>query len=511
MIYDAIIIGAGFGGLSCASLLAKKGKKVLILEKSPHCGGTSSVFSRKGYLFPMGPLGFSHPQRILDFFDEIGIFQKPDFKRTHFQLISPDLECIYSVPFGELREKLRLIFPKESRIDDFFDKLGLITSQVRDLHRWHADYHLDGKTHRHLESPQGSIQEKLNSISSYARTPGKEILDVYFSDVNLKNFLGSMGTHPPRMSLLNLALMWHLMAEIGIWFPSCGIHGLVHTIEKAFASFGGELQLGQPVEKILLKGGKAVGVKTSDGEVFESRWVVSNADTKKTFLEFFDEGQVSSAHLNKIMSIPYTGSELCVYAGLDPGGVDWKAMKATHLFYRHKLESGKAHEPTDFSRREIAITQWSDNMEGLAPLQKKSLVLRVGFPYSHFSDFWMGEKIRRTEYREYKNRLAESVVQTAENILPGLSSSIDFMETATPLTYRDWGNRYQGSIAGWTWDTKNKHAMGNKLLIRTPIPNLLMAGIYAASELFLGGVPTAVHTGCLAADLICEKKETAPR
>lgn len=114
----------------------------------------------------------------------------------------------------------------------------------------------------------------------------------------------------------------------------------------------------------------------------------------------------------------------------------------------------------------------------------------------------MGEKKRRPEYQEYKNRLAEEVVQAAEKILPGLSSSIEAMEAATPLTYQDWGNRFQGSIAGWTWGAKNKHITGNKLLIRTPIPNLLMAGIYAASELFLGGVPTAVHTGCLAAKLI---------
>ena len=39
----------------------------------------------------------------------------------------------------------------------------------------------------------------------------------------------------------------------------------------------------------------------------------------------------------------------------------------------------------------------------------------------------------------------------------------------------------------------------------TPIPNLLMTGIYAASELFLGGVPTAMYTGNLAADFILEK------
>jgi len=79
------------------------------------------------------------------------------------------------------------------------------------------------------------------------------------------------------------------------------------------------------------------------------------------------------------------------------------------------------------------------------------------------------------------------------------------MEIATPLTYRDWGQRHCGSIAGWTWSVKNEEALGGKILVVTPVPNLLMTGIYAASELFLGGVPTAMYTGSLAADSILEE------
>jgi hypothetical protein len=46
--------------------------------------------------------------------------------------------------------------------------------------------------------------------------------------------------------------------------------------------------------------------------------------------------------------------------------------------------------------------------------------------------------------------------------------------------------------------------LSGELLVETPIPDLLTAGIYAATELFLGGVPTALHTGTLAARLILE-------
>ena len=44
--------------------------------------------------------------------------------------------------------------------------------------------------------------------------------------------------------------------------------------------------------------------------------------------------------------------------------------------------------------------------------------------------------------------------------------------------------------------------MGGMLRVVTPVPRLLSAGIYASSELFLGGIATAMYTGCLAADVI---------
>jgi hypothetical protein len=79
------------------------------------------------------------------------------------------------------------------------------------------------------------------------------------------------------------------------------------------------------------------------------------------------------------------------------------------------------------------------------------------------------------------------------------------MEAATPLTYEDWGNRHRGAIAGWTWSADYEKALGKKLLVETPVPHLLLAGIFASTELFLGGVPTSMHTARLAADRIMGK------
>ena len=52
--YDAIIIGSGMGSLTTAALLAKEGKKVLVLERHYVAGGFTHVFKRKGYEWDVG-------------------------------------------------------------------------------------------------------------------------------------------------------------------------------------------------------------------------------------------------------------------------------------------------------------------------------------------------------------------------------------------------------------------------------------------------------------------------
>ena len=62
--WDTIVIGAGMGGLTAAARLVKEGLSVLVLDRNPHPGGTAYVYHRKGFTFPMGPLGFSNPTLV---------------------------------------------------------------------------------------------------------------------------------------------------------------------------------------------------------------------------------------------------------------------------------------------------------------------------------------------------------------------------------------------------------------------------------------------------------------
>jgi phytoene dehydrogenase-like protein len=294
------------------------------------------------------------------------------------------------------------------------------------------------------------------------------------------------------------------MSEAGIWFPACGIHGLNDLLAARVKAAGGEIRLSAPVQEILIGKGKAIGVRTEGGAEYAAGWVVSNADAKTTLLGLLAPGTLPEDFRRAVAATPYTGSELRVYLGVDPRRIDFGRMTADRVGFRATalLAGGQPADPEDFTAREIDVSLWSDNAPALAPHGRASVILGAGFAYDHFARFRTGPRKRTADYAGYKMRLARKLVKAAEGLLPGLASAIEVMEAATPLTYEDWGYRHRGAIAGWTWSADFGNALGIRLLVETPVPRLLLAGIFAAADLFLGGVPTSMHTARLAADRI---------
>ena len=502
--YDVIIIGAGVGGLICASKLAAKGKKILILEKIHHIGGTSHIFKRGEYYFPMGPLSFSFPNYVKEILEDVGIDKDISFRRSHFQLISPELDIIYSQDWNKFKEKLKELYPEDnSGIEIFFRELNSLLTAIGQVHRWHPEFLIGKKRILAERELLKNYKDEYDLIERNNKISSRTILDDYLKNDILKRLLGSQGSYKPIMNMVHLAFMWNVMSIEGIWFPSCGIHGINELLAENIRKNGGEIKLNTPVKEILIENNKAIGVKINNNEIYRSEWIAANADYKTVFLELINPTNVPNLHLDIVRNTAYTGSELCVYLGIDPERVDLSRMRADHLFYRAKIINTENIDPEDFENKEIEICLWSSKSPDFAPEGMKSLILRVNMPYKHFEQWRVGEKKRKTGYREYKNALAEKLIITAEQILPGLSSSIQKREVATPLTYRDWGQRFNGSIAGWSRDIK-KIKIKTKLLTQSPIERLVMVGIYSVLEPFLGGYPVSMYTGQLTADLILE-------
>src|SRR5512136_2129935 len=113
--WDAIIIGAGVAGLTAAAHLVKAGLRVLVLERNPHIGGTAYVYHRKGFTFPMGPLGFSHPGLVQNTLKDLGVGEDLKFSRVHYRMRAFGLDLPLSLHFPELVRELGKSFPTDTQ------------------------------------------------------------------------------------------------------------------------------------------------------------------------------------------------------------------------------------------------------------------------------------------------------------------------------------------------------------------------------------------------------------
>ncbi|MBN2031951.1 MAG: NAD(P)/FAD-dependent oxidoreductase [Deltaproteobacteria bacterium] len=485
--WDAIVIGAGLGGLTAAAYLVKAGLRVLVLDRNPHIGGTAYVYHRKGFVFPMGPLGFSHLDLVQNTLKDLGVGEDLRFTRVHYQIRALGLDLVLSLPFTDLVKEFSKFFPADAgAVEQFFK-------------------HMDDWISK-------SKPDQGHDISA------SDYLHNLIKDRRLRRILGSIGTREPYSGLPLLAAMWNLMGHEGIWFPYEGMQAFSERFARA--AIGNkekrsEIRLNQEVAKIRVDQGKASGVVLMDGVQISSSSVISNADYKTAFLKLLDPKTIPPDWHEAVSSARQTDSVFQVCLGVDTSKADLSAFrKASRLIYRRHGENNQEREslnwnvqeidPGALASQELEVSLWGRNWEMVSPGGRASLVIRAEAEYNHFAKYRLGWRQRSPNYQEYKRRLAHALIREIAHLVPGLEKAIVVMDVATPLTFEDQGGRSGGAVAGWSWDYENFRDDQPKELIGTPIKGLYMAGYQAFSALFMGGIPTAIESGKRAARAVLQ-------
>ncbi len=487
--WDTVVIGAGMGGLAAALRLANGGWSVSVVESNSHPGGTAFVYFRKGFSFPMGPLGISSPLIIREILDKLCV-EPPELKRVHYRLRAFDLDIPVSLAFTDMKKELKKLFPADAEaVESFF-------TEVRNL---------DLSSNAHHDKASRQAMEKA------ANTPAQEFLGRRVSDYRLRRILGSMGAREPYSNMLLIGAMWLLLCEQGIWYPQGGVHDLAQRLSDMISQNKScEVRLGAAVDEILVEKGRVQGVRLASGEKITAGSVVSNADFKRTFLELIRPEYIPPEFLSQVESARQTESVFQVCLGVHADSVDLGAFKhGTRIIYQRHPRAGEGTDrrlagidADELAAQELEISLWSDDGPDLAPAGKAVIVIRTEADYNHFSRFRTGPLQRTAEYGDYKMKLGRALVSEASSVVPGLSESIEVMDVATPLTFSDRGGRSEGAVAGWSWDFEDNRDYEARALLDTPVAGLYMAGYQAFSSLFAGGVPTALKSGTGAAEKV---------
>lgn len=252
----ALVIGAGFAGLSAASFLAKKGWDVTIVEKNEMAGGRARKFEAEGFTFDMGPSWYWMPDVFEKYF---GSFGKKVSDFYELQRLDPS----YRVYF----EKATWDLPANyEALKNLFESIEPGAANALDLFLAEAKYKYEVGVGKLVYQPSLSITEFID----YELIKGVFKLDVFQS---MKTHIARYFKHPYIQFLMefpvlflgalpeNTPALYSLMnyADIkgGTWYPQHGMYSIVEAMVKVAKSLGVQFKLGEEVMQIVVENGIA--------------------------------------------------------------------------------------------------------------------------------------------------------------------------------------------------------------------------------------------------------------
>jgi len=476
--YDAIIIGAGLGGLSCAAFLTRSGFRPLVIEKHYKPGGYATSFRRSGdgktfncevSLHAMA--GSPQNEQLLR---QLGVWGKitlvpyanswysmyPDFTLS---LPVCDFDCLEGILAQE--------FPHEAAgLSDYMDCWEDLLADTESLLDW-PSFTFD------FASRYPTLWDMRDKTLA-------DLQDEYFQDQKLKAVLSQSwayyGLPPSQLP------SWYYLMPTGYYYTKGPYYiagtsqGLSNALVEVIRDGGGEVILGTMVTEVIVENKRAIGVKTEDGERYYGNAVVSNAAVPQTFGELVPESEVPHYYQEKLSHYRPSLSTFIVWLGLNrdiTNEIPWESC-AFYTGYNPD-EAYQRALAGDLENSGFGITVYDKVVDGFSPVGYTSatLITVVDYePWKQFeADYFAGNK---EAYNEEKDRLTESLIARAEEyVLPGLSQMIVMKDASTPLTNVRYTLNTGGAILGYA-QTMNNSGM-YRLKNRTPIRGLYLSGAWS--------------------------------
>lgn len=321
--YDVIVIGAGHNGLVCSALLAKAGKKVLVLEANAQVGGAAvtrefadgySVSACAHLLYNLQPkvrkeLGLS-PKLASDAMTTIALATDGAHVRYSGDVVEgvgdDDAES-----YGKFHKRMsRFADLLNTYLNKTPPRLG--TKNFKDLVTL-AQLGLDM---RRLGREEMRAFLRLIGINIH-----DEVTERFESSLlkGALSFDAVLGTHlGPRSPNTIMTYLYRLAGGHGrLAAPAGGMGSVAEELGHAARSAGATIRTGMPVKRIVVGNGRVTGVETVNGERFDSLTVVSNADPKRTIMDLVGARHVETGFTRRVKHIRMRGNAAKLHLALD--------------------------------------------------------------------------------------------------------------------------------------------------------------------------------------------------
>lgn len=497
--WDAIVIGSGIGGLAVAALLSRRaGKRVLVLERHYTAGGFTHVFTRPGYEWDVGvhyigQVGEGGAMRTA--FDAItgGKLEWARMPEVYDRAFIGPNAYDFVAGHAQFIERMASYFPREA---DAIARYVALCREVTKQARW---FYLD-KAVRPWASALLSPMLKRGMLK-HAAASTWDVLSSLTKDPELIAVLttqyGDYGLPPKRSSFAAHALTaTHYLG--GAWYPVGGASAIARHVEPVISAAGGTLCTNAYVDRILLEGGRATGVKLADGRELRAPLVVSDAGVAITFGRLLRDGDAQprpSPHTEPSVSW------VCLYVGLDRSDAELKLTGTNWWMFPGndhdaQIEAFEKDRDAEFpvvfaSFPSAKDPTWAARYPGRATME---IVAPVS--YDWFEPWQESKWMKRGDaYQTLKKKFEQRLTDVLYTRWPQTKGHVKHLELSTPLSARTFASHPRGELYGLSASPDRFQA---RIRARTRVPGLYLTG----ADVAMAGVSGALAGGVVTASAI---------
>jgi prolycopene isomerase len=486
---DVIIIGAGMAGLTCGSLLAQKGLKVLMVEKNQKVGGCCTSFETEGFSFDLSVQSIGECQvggRIfcllerLNLLDQIQFIPLEPAREYHF----PDRKVSHSSRLETHIENLSSLFPKERKgigevyavLKKIFEEFSAIPSSLN----WFEPF---------------SFSSQYPLLSQYKDKTYGELLNEFISHPFLKTLLSIRSSYallpPEEISVVGMAGIEMSYLNHGVSCVKGKVEQLPLKIGETFEKMGGQILASQEVNQIIIEDKRAIGVRMKEGREITGRVIISNIDAICTFSDLIQEERIPIGFRAKLKGMKPTLSYFILYLGIE-GELDELPVSNNEVFFEEQLhqEYQFLFENRISENAPFYLLAPSKINQSHAPKGKSTLCLSYKVPY-HFSPAWD---------QKLKDELSHRLIHKASVFIPHLKKRIIVRVETTPKAIEQWTANRWGAAYGWAQIPRQSGIY--RLSRTTPISNLYLTGHWTSPG---GGISGVVASGELTAETVLNR------